>query len=72
MVDIIPLFSVSDYYDADRFITNKDGLWKVSAIQFELDPLLELCSMSVLLDRIYLLLVQSEPVHAAKKIEYCS
>jgi hypothetical protein len=57
MVDIIPLFSVSDYYDADRFITNKDGLWKVSAIQFDLDHLLELRSMSVLLDRIYLLLV---------------
>jgi hypothetical protein len=55
MVDIIPLFSVSDYYDADRFITNKDGLWKVSAIQF--DHLLELCSMSVSLDKIYLLLV---------------
>jgi hypothetical protein len=57
MVDIILLFSVSDYYDVDRFITNKDGLWKVSAIQFDLDHLLELRSMSVLLDKIYLLLV---------------
>jgi hypothetical protein len=39
MVDIIPLFFFSDYCDADQFITNKDGLWKVSVIRFELDHL---------------------------------
>jgi hypothetical protein len=29
------LFFLSDYYDADQFITNKGGLWKVSVIRFE-------------------------------------
>jgi hypothetical protein len=39
MVDIIPLSFFLDYYDANQFIKNKDGLWKVSVIWFDLDHL---------------------------------
>jgi hypothetical protein len=37
LVELIPMFLLSDSYDADRFFTTQDGLWKVSVVHFMLD-----------------------------------
>ena len=52
-VELVLLFVLSDYYDGDRFLTNQDGIWKVSGVQITQDHL----SQQLLHD--YLLVIAS-------------
>jgi hypothetical protein len=38
-VELVLLLLLSDYYDGDRFLTNQDGILKVSGVQIKQDHL---------------------------------